>query len=213
MPRKMKILLKITVATALVGLTAAGLLFAYPRPADTSEARVFAADGALVDYCDLPELDGQGLLAADIPKAFTPGCGWERWPMPILANCREPLAENVDDLRGLWRSVNADIDHVERIEQCGNRTVVTSAGIIHDFFSDGTLANGARDIQPRSCMNIWAAIEWDNRVMTFRPLGLPFVAVTRERQGEQLVWNYPTLGEVRMERICEIPAADRRRVR
>ena len=37
--------------------------------------------------------------------------------------------------------------HVERIEQCGDRTVVTAAGIIHDFHTDGTLRNGSRDVE------------------------------------------------------------------
>jgi hypothetical protein len=170
---------------------------------------VFAADGAAVDYCALPELDGSGLAAADIPKAFTPGCGWDRWPMPVLANCREPLAPGVVDLRGLWRSVSQGFDHVERIEQCGNRTVVTSSGIIHDFYTDGTVANGSRDIEPPSCMNTWVSIEWEDEVMQFHPFGLPYVIVTRERQGEQLVWHYPRVGEVRMERICKVPPAQR----
>jgi len=95
--------------------------------------------------------------------------------------------------------------YIERIEQCGNRTVVTSAGIIHDFITHGTLAHGARDVHP-NCMNVWAAVEWRDGVMNFRPFGLPMVLVSRQLQGEQLVWMYPSLGEVRMQRICRIPA-------
>ena len=147
-------------------------------------------------------------MARDIPKAFTPGCGWQRWPMPVLADCTEPLADGVADLRGLWRSTwPAGFDHVERIEQCGNRTVVTSAGVIHDFITDGTLANGSRDIEPPSCMNTWVAIDWQDGVQKYHPFGLPFTIVTRERQGDTLVWHYPKFGEVRMERICKVPAA------
>lgn len=189
-----------------------GMLFGYPRPPDTTEARVFANDGANVDYCNLPELDGKGLTAADIPKAFSPGCGWTRWPMPVLANCTEPLANGVADLRGLWRSTSpADLDHVERVEQCGNRTVVTAAGIIHDFIADGTVANGSRDIQPSGCMNTWVAIDWENGVQKYHPFGLPYTIVTRERQNEELVWHYPAIGEVRMERICAVPREHRTR--
>ena len=103
--------------TALaVVLLALGMLFLYPRPVDTTAADVFAGDGAGLDYCELPVLDGSGLLASDIPKAYTPGCGWETWPMPVLAGCTEPLAEGVVDLRGLWRGQAGNRDHVERIE-------------------------------------------------------------------------------------------------
>ena len=197
----------VVVGSIVVLLT---MLFLYPRPADTTEARVFAADGAEVNYCDLPELTGDGLLAANIPKAFTPGCGWTRWPMPVLAQCSEPLADGVQDLRGLWRSTSpAGFDHIERIEQCGNRTVVTSSGIIHDFFTDGTVANGSRDIEPPSCMNTWVAIEWEDGVMKFHPFGLPFTIVTRERRDDELIWYYPRLGEVRMEQICSVPTEHR----
>lgn len=202
----MKIFLRLVLGIGLLLALAAATLFLYPRPADTTDPAVFSADGASVDYCRLPELDGMGLSAADIPKAYTPGCGWERWPMPVLAECREPLAPGVRDLRGLWRSVSPEgFDHVERIEQCGNRTVVTAGGIIHDFFTDGTLANGSRDIEPPSCMNTWVAIEWRDGVLSFRPFGLPFTIVTRERRDERLFWHYPKFGEVQMERICSVP--------
>ncbi len=155
----------------------------------------------------MPVLDGNGKKATDIPKAFTPGCGWETWPTHILHECREPLAPGVQDLHGLWQSVTAGVDHVERIEQCGNRAIVISRGIIHDFIADGTLANGARDVQRPSCMNIYASIKWRDGNMEFSPFGLPYTIVTRHLAGDQLVWTYPGLGEVRMERICKVPAA------
>jgi hypothetical protein len=200
-----------SLVVAMIALLALvwGMLFLYPRPPDTTEPGVFAGDGALLDYCALPELDDSGPRAVNIPKAYTPGCGWNDWPMPVLARCTEPLAPGVQDLRGLWRSVDPAFDHIERIEQCGDRTVVTSSGIIHDFRTDGTLANGSRDIEPPRCMNTWVAIEWRSGVMEFRPFGLPAVAVTRERQGDQLVWHYPGRGEVRMNRICRIPETHR----
>lgn len=199
-------ILRLLGVAALLVASALAMLFLYPRPADTAGARVFASDGAQVDHCELPELDGTGALAADIPKAFTPGCGWTRWPMPVLANCTQPLAEGVADLRGLWRSSSPEgFDHVERVEQCGNRTVVTSSGILHDFVADGTLAGGARDIEPPTCMNTWVSIDWKDGIQSYHPFGLPVTIVTRERQGDELVWHYPKLGEVRMKRICRVP--------
>ncbi|HBM90090.1 MAG TPA: hypothetical protein DD437_16200, partial [Rhodobiaceae bacterium] len=80
----------------------ASFLFLAPRPADTTDDRIFEGDASLIDYCDLPALDGSGLNATQIPKAYTPGCGWESFPKPVLANCTEPLAEGVVDMRGLW---------------------------------------------------------------------------------------------------------------
>ncbi len=72
------------------------------RPSDTTEARVFVGDGALVDYCDLPELDGSGRRADEIAVAYTPGRGWDTFPMPVLADCAESLAAGAADLlRGL----------------------------------------------------------------------------------------------------------------
>ena len=194
---------------ALLAVGAIYMLYGWPRPPDTTDPAVFAGDGAQVNYCDLPLLDGNGARAADIPKAYTPDCGWTRWPMPVLADCREPLSPEAADLRGLWRSADAEAPHVERIEQCGDRVVVTAAGIIHDFHADGTLANGSRDIEPPSCFNTWVAIDWRDRVLNFRPFGGPVVLVTRRRDGENLLFKYPGRGERRLERICEVPQAAR----
>ena len=127
-----------------------GVMFWWPRPPDTTEARVFAADGAQLDYCVLPELDGNGPGADDIPKAYTPAapnCYYTTFPMPILQHCREPIAEGFPDMRGLWLAYEGLEGHMERIEQCGDRIVVTTHGIIHDFHADGTLKNGSRDTE------------------------------------------------------------------
>ncbi len=200
----------IAVGAAVGGfvLIAASVLFLWPRPPDTTDPAIFAADGADLNYCDLPELDGNGPTAADIPKAYTPGCGWSRWPMPVLADCREPLAPDAADLRGLWRSRSGEPFHVERVEQCGDRVVVTAAGVIHDFHADGTVANGSRDVG-LWCVNTWVAIEWRDKVLSFRALGAPYVIVERERVGEHLRFSYPGRGERLLERACRIPEAAR----
>lgn len=36
--------------------------------------------------------------------------------------------------------------HVERIEQAGNRICITTGGLVHDMYCDGTLENGVDDI-------------------------------------------------------------------
>jgi hypothetical protein len=47
-------------------------------------------------------------------------------------------------MRGLWMAYEGQDGHIERIESCGDRIVITSAGIIHDFHADGSLKNGSR---------------------------------------------------------------------
>jgi len=192
----------------LIGL--ASFLFLAPRPTDTTEARVFEGDARAIDYCNLRTLDGSGLMAREIPKAYTPQCGWSEFPMPILGDCTEPLAEGATDMRGLWLSYTGVEGHVERIEQCGDRVVVTSSGIIHDFHADGTLANGSRDIEPPRCINTAVSVAFDSDgVLNFSPFGLPVTIVTRRMEGDELVWTYPAISEdVRMRRICTLPDGD-----
>jgi hypothetical protein len=195
---------------ALIVVAVGGLavfLFLAPRPTDTTDVRIFEGDASAIDYCDLADLDGSGLNASQIPKAYTPACGWEKFPMPVLAECTEPLADDVVDMRGLWLAETGNVGHVERIEQCGDRTVITSTGIIHDFHTDGTLANGSRDIEPPNCLNTLASIQMnDEGVMEFSPFGLPVTIVTRRMDGDTLVWTYPAIdGDIRMKRLCKLP--------
>ena len=197
-------------AGALILFTLSGivyLLFFWPRPVDTTEARVWRGDGSQVDYCDIQTLDGEGLNASEIPKAYTPGCKFDVMPMPILANCREPLSEGLADMRGLWRGITGRIGHLERIEQCGNRFVITVEGLIHDFRADGTLANGARDVNPAGCSNLASAIRSDrNGALHFRPFNL-FDAVERRLEDNHLAFTYIDGIETRMERICRYPSS------
>jgi len=177
--------------------------FAVPRPLDTTDPSIFLEDGKTVNYCDLPKLDGSGKSADDNPKAYTPGCGLTQTPMPILADCTEPLTEEVVDMRGLWHGISGRIGHLERIEQCGNRVVVTAYHTIHDFRVDGTLRNGARDIGA-VCNNFNSAIHFDDGVMVFRLFDF-FDAVTRRMNGEEMIFTFIDGVETRTERICQYP--------
>ena len=192
---------------AFLAFLVIGLLFyafLVPRPFDTTDPAVFLEDGRSIDYCDLPLLDGSGKLANDIPKAYTPGCSYTTIPMPILAECTEPLAEGVVDMRGLWLGVSGRVGHLERIEQCGNRVVVTAYGIIHDFRADGSLKNGARDVG-MACNNFQSAIHFnDEGVMVFRLFNL-FDTVFREMLDEQMMFTFVDGIETSTKRICEYP--------
>ena len=208
MTRKILTIVTLIVAALLVAL--AFFLFLAPRPTDTTDPQVFEGDASLIDYCELPQLDGNGKTARDIPKAYTPQCGWTTFPMPVLAECAEPLADGVADMRGLWLSYSGIEGHVERIEQCGDRVVITTTGIIHDFHADGTLANGSRDIEPPHCLNTSVSVAFDRSgTLRFSPFGLPFTIVTRQMDGDELVWTYPAIeSDIRMRRICHLPGGN-----
>ena len=97
--------------------------------------------------CKLPVLDGSGKAAAEIPKGNTPGCSYSHFPLPVLAACTEPLVAGAADIRGLWVGVKGKVGHVERVEQCGSRTVITSSGIIHDYGPNCTLGLNTNDTE------------------------------------------------------------------
>jgi hypothetical protein len=133
-------------------------------------------------------------------------------PAPILAGCRESLADGAPDLRGLWRAVAVEVDgqladqdhpgqrHVERIEQCCDRIVITSGGVIHDMRCDGTEENGVTDVAEFDFKTpIRVIATYENGVHTLRPVGFP-VEVTRHLEGAILVWKYLTF-TARLERV------------
>ena len=54
------------------------LAYLSPRPPLTIDPDTLAGDGSVLNYCELPTLDGTGLLASDIPKGNTPDLPSER---------------------------------------------------------------------------------------------------------------------------------------
>src|SRR5438093_604749 len=143
--------------------------------------------------------------ADEIPVAKTPPGGWlGEMPPPVLVGCTEPLRPGAPDLRGLWQAVGVERDgrvltdhrlndHVERIEQCGNRVVVTSEGVIHDMRADGTLENGVNDVAAAKGEKIRVAAVFCNGRLELHPLGVDAARpplVTREIVDGLLVWNY-----------------------
>ena len=198
-------------AVALLLLTAiVAYLLNEPRPEDTTAQRVYQESPYGLDYCSLPSLDGSGLMADDIPKAYTPGCGIDRWPAPILADCTEPLAEGAVDLRGLWQAESGQTGHLERIEQCGDRVIVVGRNFIHDFRTSGRLKDGANDINPRYCTRTHASVSWQSAAegnrLSFRAWGLVPV-VSRYLAGKDtLMWEYPMAPTSRLKRLCRLPA-------
>jgi hypothetical protein len=200
----------------LAGLLAFGFWFVFfsPRPPLKIDPATLAGDGSTIDYCELPVLDRSGKTAADIPKGNTPGCSYQHFPLPILRECTEPLPDGVADIRGLWQGVGGRAGHVERIEQCGTRTVVTTNGLIHDSGPNSTgglttndtegavlFTIGDREYCPRTS----AGMYWNGGVLDFRVFGWGPVVVRRYPDGEQLVWEYLDGSVTRMDRICRLP--------
>lgn len=195
------------------------LAFFSSRPPLTIDPGTLAGDGSTLDYCELPDLDGSGKLAADIPKGNTPGCGYSHFPLPILADCTEPLPEGADDIRGLWRGVDGGhVGHVERIEQCGSRVVVTSSGIIHDSGPNSTAGWTTDDTEGsvlfiagdrEFCARTSAGMVWNDGVLDFHVFGWGPVVVRRYLEGEQLVWEYADGSTTHMERLCKLPEDQR----
>ena len=96
----LKILLRIFIALALLLVAAVWMAFFSARPPLTIDPATLAGDGSAINYCDLPALDGTGLLAADIAKGNTPGCSYSHFPLPVLRACTEPLAKDAADIAG-----------------------------------------------------------------------------------------------------------------
>ena len=169
---------------------------------------MFATSAQLIDFCDLPVLDGSGLLADDIPKAYTRGYGFTQFPRPVLSSCTEPLSPGTMDLRGLWLSYSGREGHVEHIEQCGGRLIVNSNTLIHNFRSDGILVNRNNDVE-LMCLRTWSSEKSIDGVLRHYGFGL-IPIVTRELEGEDLLSSYPGFGKTRMKRICKLPELNAR---
>jgi hypothetical protein len=154
------------------------------------------------------------MKADEIPVAHTPPGGYGAdMPPPILDRCDEPLVPGAVDLRGLWRAVEVKwtngappepdpiLDHVERIEQCGDRVCITSSGIIHDMRADGTAEHGVNDVAAAGGQEISVVCTFENGVHVLRPVGMPGIEVTRRLDGDQLVWTYGPMFTARLERV------------
>jgi hypothetical protein len=133
-------------------------------------------------------------------------------PPAILAECDDPLVEGAPDLRGVWRAVAVEVDgapaaadhpaygHIERIEQCADRIVITAGGVIHDMRCDGTEDHGVNDVAGFDFETpITVVAAYEDGVHVLRPVGFP-VTVTRQLEGQQLIWTYLSF-TARLERV------------
>ncbi len=141
----------------------------------------------------------------DIPVAHTPSGGWHgEMPPPLLAGCDAPIVAGAPDLRGTWRAVAVEQNgkliaghplsaHVERIEQCGDRVVITSAPIIHDMRADGTLDHGVDDVAAVNFAPIRVAAVFCEGRLDLHPGGYDPAKpalVSRWIADDALIWKY-----------------------
>jgi hypothetical protein len=145
-------------------------------------------------------------MADDIPVANTPPGGWRgEMPPPVLAGCTEALHPDAPDLRGLWQAIRVERDgrvledhrlneHIERVEQCGDRVVITSEGVIHDMRADGTLENGVNDVAgPDLDQRIRVAAVFNQGRLDLHPFGVQAdkpPLVTRQIVDGLMAWHY-----------------------
>lgn len=139
--------------------------------------------------------------ADDIPVAFTPAGGWTEMPPPFLTACTEPIIDGAPDMRGTWVVVAVDVGGVDdpthraigseqRIEQCGDRVIVTAGGIVHDMRCDSTEEHGVHDVAEfDKTTPISVVASFEDGVHVLRPIGVP-IEVTRRLVGNELVWTY-----------------------
>ncbi|HVJ99088.1 MAG TPA: hypothetical protein VNC41_19850, partial [Acidimicrobiia bacterium] len=82
------------------------------------------------------------------------------------------------------------LGHVQRIEQAGDRIVVTGGGVVHDMRCDGTVERGVDDVAEFDKeTRISVVATYEDGVHVLRPVGLP-IEVTRERSGDDMIWTY-----------------------
>ena len=136
--------------------------------------------------------DGESAIvkARDVPVVKTPSGGWDEWPSPVLVGCDEPLTPGAPDLRGVWQVCKGPLKgHVERVEQAGDRVVITAGRVIHDMFADGTLAGGVNDVGEGGAQVSVAARFEDGRLNLY-PGGKNVVVVTRYLDGDEMIWRW-----------------------
>lgn len=172
---------------------------------DTERFAGYARPHDPADY-EIPELDGSGPEAGDIPLDRTaPDASWDVWPPRTLDGCREPLVDGAPDLRGVWECYEGRMKgHVERVEQAGNRITITTGGLVHDMFCDGTLENGVNDTAGIGGRPIRVSATFEDGVHKLRPFDKKIVAVTRRRDGDEMLWRYGA-SRNRLRRLTEPP--------
>jgi len=113
----------------------------------------------------------------------------------------------------MWKAVSVEVGgvpaptdqrgyrHFQRVEQCGDRLVVTAGGVIHDMRCDGTVENGVHDVAERDFTTpISVVATYEDGVHVLRPVGIFGIEVRRRLEGARMVWDYIGSTTVKLER-------------
>lgn len=158
--------------------------------------------------------------STEIPRINTPVLPLlypENYPAPFYAECSTPIGADLPDLRGDWEEQTVTIGgiiypaqeniHHERIEQCGNRILIVSEGVLHEvFLDDDSMYNGVNDINPTG-QQIHSSGRFENNTLILTPIfppetGIMLPDVTREliqddNGNDVLKFFNPLLGSTR----------------
>jgi hypothetical protein len=94
------------------------------------------------------------------------------------------------DVNGVDDPNHKVMGEVQRIEQCGNRVIITSGGVIHDMRADGTEEGAVHDVAGANKITpITVIATFEDGVHVLRPVGMP-LEIRRRVEGQQLVWDY-----------------------
>ena len=122
--------------------------------------------------------------ATEIPRVNTPIVPFsygDDYPEPYYAECTTPITDGVPDLSGDWMEATVTINgeeivaqpnpHRERIEQCGNRILIASDGVLHEVFeADNTMFNGINDVSPTG-VPVHLTGRFEDNMLLLTPIG------------------------------------------
>ncbi|MEM7659873.1 MAG: T9SS type A sorting domain-containing protein [Bacteroidota bacterium] len=135
--------------------------------------------------------------ATEIPRVNTPVVPFSygtEYPEPYYASCTTPIESGVPNLSGEWVEAAVTINGVEitpqpmlrreRIEQCGNRILIASGGVLQEVFhADNTIFNGINDADPTSMPSHFIG-RFESEMFLLSPIipgdTVPGPAITRE---------------------------------
>jgi hypothetical protein len=135
--------------------------------------------------------------STEIPRVNTPVVPFSygaEYPEPYFADCTTPIESGIPDLSGEWVEAVVTINGAqinpqpmlrrERIEQCGNRILIASGGVLHEVFeADNTMFNGVNDVDSTSLPAHFTG-SFEDDVFTLSPIipgdTVPGPSITRE---------------------------------
>ena len=94
------------------------------------------------------------------------------------------------EVNGMLEPNHPAVGHVQRIEQCGDRVVITAGGVVHDMRCDGTETNGVHDVAEfDKATPITVVASYVASVHVLRPVGFD-IEVTRRLKDGDMLWHY-----------------------